>query len=160
VPTTDWDPSWDWATIRSLCLREAQRVLGSSTDAEDAAQEAAVRAWRRRGSCLDPSRPNPWVAAIARREALRIAGRRRETALEDVPELGQDAAGSDTIPHGDALQAIFGGLTADDRLLLFGRYVQDLTHRELAQRSGLKEGTVRVRLHRLRSVLKDRLVET
>ena len=64
---------WDWGLVRAQCLREAQGVLGQSGGAEDAAQEAAVRAWRRQDSCLTPERPQPWVATIARNEALRIA---------------------------------------------------------------------------------------
>ena len=56
---------WDWASVRALCLREARRVLGPATTADDAAQEAAIRAWRQRAHCRTPRRPNPWIAAIA-----------------------------------------------------------------------------------------------
>jgi RNA polymerase sigma-70 factor (ECF subfamily) len=149
--------AWDWAAIRAACLREAERVLGRSSDAEDAAQEAAVRAWRRRDTCNDPARPGPWVTTIARREALRIATRRAETLLAEPADAPQPASEPPALD--DALHLAIDALATEDRLLLFGRYVQDLPHRELARRSGLKEGTVRVRLHRLRSVLRDQVVE-
>src|SRR3954468_258092 len=75
--------SWDWLRLRALCLREAQRVLGRGAAAEDAAQEAAVRAWRQRSRRLPPARPAPWATTPARREALRIAAQPRETPYED-----------------------------------------------------------------------------
>src|SRR5919202_663348 len=58
---------------RSRCLRETRRVLGHGSAAEDATQEALIRAWRQRGACRDPHRPGPWISVIARREALRLA---------------------------------------------------------------------------------------
>src|ERR1700754_706209 len=63
--------AWDWAALHSHCLRSAQRVLGAQPAAEDAAQEASLKAWRHQTQCRTPDRPGPWVAAIARREALR-----------------------------------------------------------------------------------------
>src|SRR5947207_1070509 len=67
--------AWDWAALHSHCLRSAQRVLGAQPAAEDAAQEASLKAWRHRAQCRTPERPEPWVAAIARREALRALPR-------------------------------------------------------------------------------------
>src|SRR4051794_12269275 len=66
---------WDWGELRQRCLRETRRVLGQGGAAEDATQEALIRAWRQRDSCQDPRRPGPWISTIARREALRLAGR-------------------------------------------------------------------------------------
>ena len=42
-----WD-SWDWNALSTSCLREARRLLDSEQDAEEAAQEALLRAWRGR----------------------------------------------------------------------------------------------------------------
>lgn len=151
---------WDWAALRALCLREAQQVLGTCSEAEDAAQEAALRAWRRRGSCLNPRLPSGWVITIARREALRIARGRAELPVDDVAEQPQRESPRDhESTTAVALAEAIGELSREDRLLVVGRYVLDLTHRELARRSGLAEGTVRVRLHRVRSRLRDRLME-
>jgi DNA-directed RNA polymerase specialized sigma24 family protein len=38
--------SWDWAEMRSFCFSQALRVVGSREAADEAAQEAIVRAWR------------------------------------------------------------------------------------------------------------------
>src|SRR3954447_15201499 len=73
---------WDWGAVSDLCLRETRRVLGPGSEADDAAQEATIRAWRYRASCRDPAKPEPWIAGIARREALRTVAKRREQPLE------------------------------------------------------------------------------
>src|SRR4051794_34973179 len=114
--------SWDWTYVHRLALRETRGVLGPGPDAEDAAQEAAIRAWRRRATCRDA--PGAWIRAIARNEALRTVGRRREEApLEDAAGVeGDTPAYAD--PHG--VRAAVGALEDDDRLLLLLRYWADL----------------------------------
>src|SRR3954471_8347279 len=117
---------WDWLRLRALCLREAQRVLGRGAAAEDAAQEAAIRAWRQRRRCLTPDRPDPWVTTIARREALRIAAQSRETPCEepDYQTVPTHAPEIDT--RIDVRRAMLG-LSPEDRRLLHARYWDDLT---------------------------------
>ena len=78
-------PEWDWTNVRALCLRETRRVLGASSAADDAAQEAAIRAWHHRGRCRTPARPDPWIATIARREAFRTLSERSEQSLDEAP---------------------------------------------------------------------------
>ncbi len=153
---THTKPDWDWKEIRALCLREARRIVGPSTAADDAAQEAAIRAWRQRACCRTPARPGPWVVTIGRREAFRMLAQRREQPLADVPEE----------PSGDfedlaALDLRMALRTMEDQevQLLAGRYWQDLSDSELAERFGVAEATVRVRLHRLRLRLHNILVE-
>jgi RNA polymerase sigma-70 factor (ECF subfamily) len=150
---------WDWAEVSALCLRETRRVLGRSCAADDAAQEATIRAWRYRTRCRDPARPGPWIAGIARREALRAVSQRR-----DEPDLGdrdladprQDLSG--LVDALDLWRAI-SGINGQDKRLLVGRYWQDLPNSELATQLGLAEVTVRVRLHRLRRLLRQRMGE-
>jgi RNA polymerase sigma-70 factor (ECF subfamily) len=125
-------------------------VLGPGPDAEDAAQDAAIRAWRRRGTCHDA--PAAWVRAIARNEALRVAGRRRsEAPLDEAMPMAGDAQGT-----GEAhdVRVAVQALEASDRLLLLLRYWGDLTQPEVARATALPEGTVKVRLHRARERLR------
>ena len=49
-------------------------------DAEEAVQEALVRAWLRRDACRSPEAPLPWLLEITRNEARRVLGRRRGAA--------------------------------------------------------------------------------
>lgn len=163
--TTDAQPAarghdWDWASVRALCLHEARRVLGPATTADDAAQEAAIRAWRQRAHCRNPRRPNPWIAAIARREALRILAQRRDQPMAEPPEEAADDPPRD-LDLDDALdlRRALRRMDGQDRKLLIGHYWQDLPNSELAQQLGVAEVTVRVRLHRARRQLRKTMVE-
>jgi RNA polymerase sigma factor (sigma-70 family) len=131
-------------------------VLGRSSEAEDAAQEAAVRAWQKRRACAAPERPEPWVRTIAQREALRLAARRRpEAPLEAVGEIGACDEDERLLHH--VVRAAVAELPPEEREVLVGCYWHDLSGKELSRLLGLTEATVRVRLHRTRTRLRDRL---
>jgi RNA polymerase sigma-70 factor, ECF subfamily len=149
---------WDWGSVRALCLRETRRLLGSSPAADDAAQDAAIRAWRHRGRCRTPATPEPWIRTIARREALRTLAQCSDLSIEDheIADTRQEI--TDLADFLDVRRAV-SGLDSQDRQLLVGHYWQDLPNSELAMQLGLAEVTVRVRLHRLRRRLRDILVE-
>jgi RNA polymerase sigma-70 factor (ECF subfamily) len=131
-------------------------VLGRVAEAQDAAQEALDRAWRRRHTCAEQDRPGPWVRAIARREALRIAGRRAEEPLEAAPEPPAPAD-EDLELARIAVRAVVAGLPRADRELLHATYWEDLAGAAVSLRSGHPAATVRVRLHRLRRALESPL---
>ena len=149
---------WDWSLVRAQCLREAKGVLGTSGSAEDAAQEAAVRAWRRRDSCRTPERPAPWISTIARREALRHLRPPHADALEDTPRLAEDSHEDEVLGRTDIARAL-DRLSGADRELVRGRFWDDLDYRQLGVLLDISEGTARVRLHRALIRLKEALVE-
>ena len=153
------DREWDWSEVRGVCLREAQRVLGPGAAAEDAAQEASVRAWRQRRTCRAQHRPLPWVRTIARHEAVRLAGERRH---EPVEEAGAALAGpsheADVVLATDVRRAV-AGLAEDDRRLLGWRFWCDLPHAEVAERLGVTEAAAKVRLHRVSARLRGSVLE-
>lgn len=153
--------NWNWEGLRRVSLRETRRVLRSSEEAEDAAQEAIARAWRHRRSCEDPAAASRWVATIARHEALRRVGSRRPVPMptrDGGPDL--DAAASEEIEIAalrlDVRRAL-ATLSGDEQRLLDLRYRADMTQRAVAATLGLPEGTVKVRLHRVRKLLHERL---
>ena len=149
---------WDWAAARSLCVRQTQAVLGPGAAAEDAAQEALVRAWRMRANCRTPEAPGPWLAAIARREALRAAARRREMPLEESPPAAAPSHEGGAVLRLTVAAAV-ASLPEDDRRLLADHYWGDRSQPEIAQRLHMTEGAVRVRLHRIRARLRENLSE-
>jgi RNA polymerase sigma-70 factor (ECF subfamily) len=150
---------WDWERASARCLREARRYLRSEADAQEAAQEALLRAWRNRFSCANPADPMPWMLTITRNEALRRLGRRRETLLEEpVEQVGGDWSPElERVPLRLDLERAMSGLSDEDRILLDLRYTQDLTQEAVADRLSIPEGTVKVRLHRLRHRLRETL---
>jgi len=150
---------WDWTLVRAQCLREARGVLGTTGPAEDAAQEAAVRAWRRRDSCLTPERPAPWISRIARNEALRFVRPERAASLEETELPAEDSHEDEVLGKADIARAL-EALPGVDRELVKGRFFDDLDYRQLGILLDISEGTARVRLHRALARLREALVET
>jgi RNA polymerase sigma-70 factor (ECF subfamily) len=147
--------AWNWDVAHRRCLREARRHTRSEVDAQDAAQTAMLLAWRSRASCRTPEDPIPWMLAITRREAWRT---RPEAVLVGIDEWqeGDRAIFDDadwTLECLDLRSAI-AGMAEDERRLLHLRYVEDLAQPSVAQRLGIPEGTVKVRLHRARTRLR------
>jgi RNA polymerase sigma-70 factor, ECF subfamily len=149
---------WDWGWVRTTCWEEARRVLGPGTAADDAAQEAAIKAWRHHASCRTPEQPRPWLAAIARREALRLLGPPRAESLEAAAEPFVAATDARVALAVDVRRAL-AELSESDQRLLLARYWGDLSQREVAHVLGMPHGTAKVRLHRLRARLRPTLRE-
>lgn len=76
--------------------RTCLRILGRPHDAEDAAQEAFVMAYRALGSYRGDGPLAGWLMRIATRQAFRRLGQRREVAEID-PQLPLSAPGSDPL---------------------------------------------------------------
>jgi RNA polymerase sigma-70 factor (ECF subfamily) len=140
--------------VHAVCLRAARGVLGRSPEAEDAAQEAALRAWRNRAACRGAWRP--WVARIAYREALRLAAARAPVPLDEAPEPARAEDDADALERLDLRRAL-AALPQRDRLILYVRYWTDLTQDQLAELLDVPEGTAKVRLHRARAELRRAL---
>lgn len=148
--------------MRRHCQREVRRVLGDSTDVDDAVQEALTRAWRHRERCRDKSQPLAWVRQIARNEALRIVqrGAARPAPAELDPPGSKPVASAtdhDALLERVDLDRALGRLPAEDRLLVELRYVVDLQQARIARMLEMPEGTVKVRLHRIRKRLEPEL---
>jgi RNA polymerase sigma-70 factor (ECF subfamily) len=151
--------SWDWAELRTFCFSQALRVVGCPETAEEAAQEAIVRAWRHRDSCRQPDKPFGWLRRIAHNEAVRLAGRRPNEVLVEEPLAapGGRTDEQESLENGLLFRGIVGTLSRADQELAWLRYYEDLSCAKLAEHFGLSEATVKVRLHRLRRRLKERL---
>lgn len=138
---------------QDVAFRTAWLVTGSAADAEDAAQDAFVKAWKamprfRRGA---PFRP--WLLAIVANEARnrrRSAGRR--AAVEERTELPFADAGPEAAAlAGDDRARVVGALRSlreEDRLAIACRYFLDLSEEEMAAAMGVRRGTVKSRLAR------------
>jgi RNA polymerase sigma-70 factor (ECF subfamily) len=154
APLTETE--WNWPQLRAVALREAQRVLGRSDAAQDAAQETLLRAWRHAGRCRSPDRPEPWLRAIARREALRIVtGAPPADPLDGLEPLVQDHAEA-AARRTDVARAV-RSLPPHERYVLARHYWRDMSCEEIARDLACPTGTVKIRLHRARKKLAPRL---
>jgi RNA polymerase sigma-70 factor (ECF subfamily) len=133
----------------------AYRFASNPSEAEDIAQDALLRAWRRRATLRDSECRNQWLATIVRNEAFRLRARVRPepTATIELREGVEDERVVATVERAD-LQAALRRLSERDRRLLAMRYQEDLTQAAIAGRLGIPEGTVKVRLHRARAKLR------
>lgn len=156
------DPElWEWAAARQRCLREARRILGNRDDAEEAVQEAFVRAWRKRAACRTPAAPLPWLIQITRNEAMRLAVRRSRRQASEIPDAEPEEVPApsaetqlDRTLTSVATEQALSTLCEEERNLLRLRYEEDLTQGQVAAALGVPEGTVKVRLHRVRARLR------
>jgi RNA polymerase sigma-70 factor (ECF subfamily) len=146
---------WEWGEAHRVCLRLAYRYASNPSDAEDIAQDALLRAWRRRSTLREAERRNQWLATIVRNEAFRQHARVRPdpTSTIETFEGVEDAQVVATVEKAD-LHAALKRLNDRDRQLLALRYAEDLTQPAIAKRLGIPEGTVKVRLHRARDRLR------
>jgi RNA polymerase sigma-70 factor, ECF subfamily len=149
------DDGWEWGEAHRVCLRMAYRYASNPSEAEDIAQDALLRAWRRRSTLREADRRNQWLATIVRNEAFRQHARVRPdpTAAIETYEAAEDAQVVATVERAD-LHAALRRLSERDRQLLELRYTEDLTQQAIARRLGIPEGTVKVRLHRARNKLR------
>ena len=149
------DDGWEWGEAHRICLRMAYRYASNPSEAEDIAQDALLRAWRRRSTLRDSASRNQWLATIVRNEAFRQHARVRPdlTAAIEFSEGAEDEQVLAAVESAD-LHAALELLSKRDRELLEMKYEEDLTQATIARRLGIPEGTVKVRLHRARNKLR------
>jgi RNA polymerase sigma-70 factor, ECF subfamily len=157
VVTGNSSNAWDWDAARRWCRAVAVRCAGPEM-ADDIAQEAVLRAWRRRDSCRDAAQPWAWLAQITRNEAIRHAERRRDAA-GDVPDVAGGPEPAESVLPRLALTDALSVLGELDRRLLRLHYELDVGVAALAQLCGLSPGAVRVRMHRARAVVRAAIEE-
>jgi RNA polymerase sigma-70 factor, ECF subfamily len=148
------------APVYNLCYR----VLGNPHDAEEAAQEAFLRAYTRLVS-YDPTRPfKTWLLSIAHHYCVDRLRRRRLNflSLDDEPAVDTAMWRSAGPSPEDAamrreregeIQALLNLLPPKDRSALVMRYWYDLSYDEIAQATATTVSAVKSRLHRARETL-------
>jgi RNA polymerase sigma-70 factor (ECF subfamily) len=127
--------------LACLILRDADR-------AEDAAQEAIVRAWRELPRLRDPDKFDAWLRRLtvtACFDEARRVRRRAEVSLLHLDERTiADPTGA-TVEH-DRVDRAFRRLPFDQRTVLVLQHQFDLTHSEIADTLGIPIGTVKSRI--------------
>ena len=153
----------------------ALRMCGNEDDAYDLAQDAFVRAWRSLGSfqfesafstwlfrltsniCLDFLRAKKRRAAVS----LTMSGDDEEETQLDVPDpaMGPEEAAIASEDRRLLMEAL-NALPADQRQIITLRAINDLSYAEIARILDLQEGTVKSRLSRARTALRNKLLQS
>lgn len=163
----------DAERYRELVERHQRRVfavawsrLGDATLAEEATQEAFIRAYRRLWLLGDGAKFSGWIATIARRVAInfgirhrRELNKRERWALENFPETApENVSAEDELPHSpETLRQTLAELPDSHRECLVLFYLEGKSGAEAAAALGISEAALRVRLHRARAALRERL---
>ncbi len=142
---------------QGIALRTAYLVAGTAPDAEEAVQDAFVKAYRALWRFRPGAPFKPWLLRIVANEARnrrRSAGRRTALALR----VAGDAAPGDAAPSPEAallgaerrdrLVAALNRLSERDREAVVCRYILDLSEADTAAALGVRRGTVKSRLSR------------
>ncbi len=130
-------------------FRLAGYLLGSSDEAEDAVQEAILRAWRSWSNLRDEDRFGAWfeqiVANVCRDRGQRRSRLRAMPLDDEMSVFARDPfrTALDRDEVGRALQA----LPAEQRAVIVLRFWRDLPLEDIAERLALPLGTVKSRLH-------------
>ncbi len=151
----------DWVGARyARAFRTAVLICGNRADAEEAVQDAFLRAWRFRDALPDNERRDAWLYRVlvnACYSKLRKEVPRREREREALdPERGPSAtteapeAGAERSVLADALHSTLGDLPESLRVVVILRYYADLSEREIAIAIRRRPGTVKSRLHEAR----------
>jgi len=152
--------------VFSVCYR----MLGQATEAEDAAQEALVKAITNLHS-YDPTRPfKPWLLRIASNECIDRIRRRKETVSLD--GMGEDGAwewqaGNSPSPEREylrnerhaAVRDVLESLSPQDRMVVTLFYWEGMPYTEIEEVTGLTVSAIKSRLFRARRAIAGLLVE-
>jgi len=142
---------------RAVCAA-TRSVLHDHHAAEDAAQQAFLTAFVKLDSLRDKSAFGGWVMKIARREAVRLAYRRRRAQLRQRARIAEAGAGNGKLNDAARrlLEAVMD-LPAHERLALMLKHFEGHSAKEIAVITGRPVGTVTKQLSRGRQRLRERL---
>ncbi len=149
-------------------------MLKNEGEAEDAAQETAIKVYRNLHLFRGESQFRTWVLSIARNEGLgrlRKLARRREDSLDaEIDEQTGDYTPAILTSWGEVptealerkelaqlLRTAIDALPENYRNVIVLRDIEEMDVRETAGALGISEGAVKVRLHRARAVLQRNL---
>jgi RNA polymerase sigma-70 factor (ECF subfamily) len=154
---------------RGAVTAVARQALDSEQAAEDVAQEALLLAFKALPQLEEPERFGPWLCAITRHRARRVATQeaRSEPRLPtDLDELILESSRELTAhPHDDLLKAAerdqihhaLGRLPKDHRTVLWLYYFEDWPVARIGEFLSLPVTTVKWRLHQGRAEMRRRL---
>jgi RNA polymerase sigma-70 factor (ECF subfamily) len=143
----------------------AYRLTGNHSDAQDLVQEVLVRVQRGLAN-YRPGSMEGWLCRITTNAFLDEVRRRKRRPVEPLPDIPDrlpvrtpapdEALARETLP--DHIQAALLGLPEDYRIAVVLCDVVGMSYTEIAETVAVPVGTVRSRIHRGRSMLREVLV--
>ena len=161
---------------KHLMVNYIYRLTGDYDAAVDLAQDAFVRVFQHHQSYDPRLKFSTWIYKIATNlaiDSLRKRQRRMTFSLSEATEVLPENQPADHDPHyaprydpesmalrreaQTKILAALGALDPENRQLFVLKEIESLSLEEISQITGLKIGTLKSRLHRIRNFLKDKL---
>jgi RNA polymerase sigma-70 factor, ECF subfamily len=164
------------ALLQNTVFSFSMRVCGQREDAEDTMQEVLLKSVPHLPKFDSPKALVVWLYKVAKNRCLMSRRRSKftpnpdlslEELMPDRKELEQLSNGGSINPEAFAIRSEEAGRLRDAiqrlppqyRIVLVLRDMEELTDEEVAEITGLRSGTVRVRLHRARLFVRKKLME-
>jgi RNA polymerase sigma-70 factor, ECF subfamily len=141
---------------QNQAVAHAVAILGNREDAQDAAQEAFIDAFRSLARFEKTRRFYPWFYVLLRNRCYKMAAKRRETVNVEEFEIIAPQSGisrEEQIGLDEALRA----MPAEDREIITLKYLDGLSYDEIAEHLQIPRGTVMSRLFYARRELARKL---
>lgn len=134
-------------------------MLHDPQAAEDAVQEAALKAWRKLGQLREGQALRPWFLSIVANECRDIRRSRWWSVLKSEETREVEESSPDSVIRGIELRRALRRLDRDKRLVVVLHWYLDLPLEEIAVITGASVHAVEARLHRDIRELRRRLEE-
>ena len=152
---------------RDNVYRLAYRMCGNAYDADEAAQEAFVAAWRALPNFRGDAKFSTWLYRLTTNAAIDVMRRekRHQTVGNgEMVDLADDAdSPQETVERTEqqeAVQKALATLSEEYREVLLLRYMEELDYAEIAEVLQLPSGTVKSRINRAKAALKAALLKS
>ena len=140
---------------RDNLYRMALAILKNETDAEDAVSNAILKAYENRGQIRAFHKFKPWILTITKNEALKI--KKKRLVLPGNEEV--EALLKPVQAHYDELWDVLQQMKEEYRLVVVLFYYEELSLRDISDVLNIPVGTVKSRLNRGRTELRNALEE-
>lgn len=150
---------------KKLVYNVVLRIVRQKEDAEEIAQDAFIKAFDKLDTFEGNSKFSTWICSIAYRLALNKLRKRKEVMVEVETVSLPTETGSEFEPLQDLskidqkkyVQQAIAMLPELESVAITLFYMEDLSTKEIAEVMELSEANVRVKLHRARKSLKEKL---
>lgn len=141
-----------WEKVFRLCMG----YFNDYSLAQDLAQDVFVRVWQYLPTFKGESSVGTWIFRIATNICLRQSERHKSISQTEIPPGAFAEESDNNSLRIQALYKAIAELPEIDRSII-SLYLEDLKQSEIAQITGVSEVNVRVKIHRIKSILAKRL---
>ena len=141
--------------IEKLLYRIARSYLNNDQEAEDAVQDALIKAWEKRKTLRDIHQFKPWMTRILSNRCRDILRKRKRWSFYPLEE---DTVRVEMPETENAVMEAMKKLKPELRIVMTLHYVDGYSIQEMAEALGIPEGTVKTRMRNARKQLSRTLL--